>query len=458
MSDPTGKITNQTDLCIGCGVCSGICPAQQITMDWNQEGQWAPQGGKDCLSQCGLCRQTCPFGPDAVNETVIGERLFGGYPNIQYQPELGYFIGTYVGYVEHGGFRERGASGGLAGWFLNELLRQDLVDGVACVIGTSDAHRRFAFRVIRGTKELDGSAGSCYYPVEISEAIQEMLLQEGRYAVIGLPCLLKSLRQAMEFHPVLRRRIVLLAGLVCNHNKSSAFLGCLTRSVGLREDELTHARFRVSLPDRPSGDYGIALRNHRGETFVRRMAEIFPQAWAYPYFKLHACNYCDDLFAELADISFMDAWLPEYSREGGGTNLVITRSLFAEQFITEGILQQLVHLQPIPMERVIQSQKKALESKRIGLAHRLWLHKKEGHFVPPKRVEAKKPRCLQKAIIKASEELRQASHRGMIKQREEGEGGLRTYQRLMRRPIRHLRRLRQLERWERIGEKLLKKR
>lgn len=31
-----------------------------------------------------------------------------------------------------------------------------------------------------------------------------------------------------------------------------------------------------------------------------------------------ACNYCDDVFAECADVTCMDAWLPEYSQDHRG--------------------------------------------------------------------------------------------------------------------------------------------
>ena len=43
--------------------------------------------------------------------------------------------------------------------------------------------------------------------------------------------------------------------------------------------------------------------------------------WHYQYFKHNACNFCDDVFGETADITFMDAWLPEYVRDYKGTSL-----------------------------------------------------------------------------------------------------------------------------------------
>ena len=49
-------------------------------------------------------------------------------------------------------------------------------------------------------------------------------------------------------------------------------------------------------------------------------------ALLFDYFKLNPCNYCDDVFAELADVVFMDAWLPKYSKDPLGHSLVINRN------------------------------------------------------------------------------------------------------------------------------------
>ena len=37
--------------------------------------------------------------------------------------------------------------------------------------------------------------------------------------------------------------------------------------------------------------------------------------WGAWHFGMNACNFCDDVFAELADISVMDEWLPKYEHD-----------------------------------------------------------------------------------------------------------------------------------------------
>ena len=60
-----------------------------------------------------------------------------------------------------------------------------------------------------------------------------------------------------------------------------------------------------------------------------RMRGLFGYLWVNEVGGLRSCLFCDDVFAELADATFMDAWLPEYAADRCGTNLVIcaTKSL-----------------------------------------------------------------------------------------------------------------------------------
>ena len=48
------KATVDTDLCIGCGACTGVCPISIITIEDNKAVV-----GEECLG-CGLCVEACP--------------------------------------------------------------------------------------------------------------------------------------------------------------------------------------------------------------------------------------------------------------------------------------------------------------------------------------------------------------------------------------------------------------
>jgi hypothetical protein len=94
----------------------------------------------------------------------------------------------------------------------------------------------------------------------------------------------------------------------------------------------------------------------------------------------------------------MDAWLPEYSSDYRGTNMLVTRSELAEEVITSGIASGKVKLSEVSPDDIVRSQSEVVANKRRGLAHRLWLAEKQGVFVPRKRVTPKREHSLQSAL------------------------------------------------------------
>jgi len=122
------------------------------------------------------------------------------------------------------------------------------------------------------------------------------------------------------------------------------------------------------------------------------------------WFTPNACNYCDDIFAECADVTCMDAWLPEYSNESLGTSLVLVRSLLVLKVVERGLG---AYLNPIPIELVVQSQAGVVAAKRLYLTCRLYLDQKKEHRVPKKRVAPQRPRnFLMEQQINLKEKMR----------------------------------------------------
>ena len=54
---------------------------------------------------------------------------------------------------------------------------------------------------------------------------------------------------------------------------------------------------------------------------------------------LNACNYCDDVVGETADISIGDAWLPKYSFDWRGKNLLVLRNTVLSELIGAAVAE-----------------------------------------------------------------------------------------------------------------------
>jgi coenzyme F420 hydrogenase subunit beta len=396
-------ITNvvEHDLCIGCGLCAALCPQDVLSMQWNRYGEYNPVETSPCTTECGLCLKVCPFADSGENEDTIGERLYGAVPEIQHRAETGYYLASYVGYSEK--HRPASASGGMATWLLEALLTEGVVDHVICVAPTGDSERLFAFQVFDTPEDVRTGAGSAYYPVELSGVIRQVIEVPGRYAVTGLPCFLKAIRLAQQRNKKLREQIVVTIGLVCGQLKSRHFTDYVAALAGVQGD-VTGVRYRGKSPDRPASNFYFSFTTADDEERKIFWNEGISEAWTNRWFTPRACSYCDDVFAECADVTCMDAWLPEYSRDSRGTSLVLVRSQAMREMVERG---QGISLDPIPVERVIQSQAGVVAIKRQHLACRLYL---DPQGVPEKRVAPERPKnpfLRQEVVLK--ERMRVAS-------------------------------------------------
>jgi hypothetical protein len=104
------------------------------------------------------------------------------------------------------------------------------------------------------------------------------------------------------------------------------------------------------------------------------------------FFQYSACNYCDDVMAETADVSFGDAWVKPYSTDGRGTNVVVVRASWLDDLFQAGLREKRVELAPVDGDFLARTQAAGLRQRREGLAYRL--HVRREGFVPRKRVRA----------------------------------------------------------------------
>jgi coenzyme F420-reducing hydrogenase beta subunit len=426
--------TVEQDLCIGCGVCAGLCPADNLVMGWKSEGLLQPADQGRCLPKCRLCLEACPFQNHPENETTLAQARYANISGIRQTPETGYFLGAYVGHA--GECRERGASGGMASWFLATLLERGIVDKVICVLPNTKAERLFAYGVASSPDEVRAGAKSAYYPVELSQAIRSVLGEEKRYAVIGLPCTLKALRLAMLTDKRLRERAVVLAGLVCGQTKSRAFSAYLARSHAIAPEQIRSFSFREKIASSSALPY-FARITSTANSVCLPWPGLYSQTWLSGEFTPRACRFCDDVFAEVADVAFMDAWLPRYAKESRGTSIVLARSQKARELIEDGLARAKISVGPIAIGEVIASQAAVVEQKRTQLAHRLWMAGKKADVLQ-KRVAPIRPSWLKRQILAAREDVRATSHAAFGAADSGGEDRLERYHAQMRGPRRRL--------------------
>ncbi|WP_280807306.1 Coenzyme F420 hydrogenase/dehydrogenase, beta subunit C-terminal domain [Variovorax boronicumulans] len=141
------------------------------------------------------------------------------------------------------------------------------------------------------------------------------------------------------------------------------------------------------LPSRGiAAERNTALAARDGRTVQRDWFHPAEGDWGSGFFQNEACNFCDDVVSETADIAFGDAWLEPYTSDGRGTNVVIVRSAALQALVDRGIEDGRLAPSPVDADFVARTQAAGLRQRREGLAYRLSWHRTG--LRPVKRVRA----------------------------------------------------------------------
>ncbi|GAA4222879.1 Coenzyme F420 hydrogenase/dehydrogenase, beta subunit C-terminal domain [Sphingomonas endophytica] len=364
-------------LCIGCGGCAAA-------MRMDRDGLWKPEpgtpGGADFPARC-------PFSPDAANEDVLAAERFPAAP--AHSELLGRFESTWVGHVAEGDVRANGSSGGMVSWVAAELLRTGAVDAVAHVAPVADPGadgRFFRYRLSRDGEEIAGGAKSRYYPVELSAVIAAIRATPGRYAVVAVPCFIKALNLLRRTDPVIAERVTHLLGLFCGHQKSARLVDSFAWQLDTPIARVRAVDYRIKDATRPANWYRAHLTLDDGSARAEDWWHLADGDWGAGFFQNPACDWCDDVVAETADVAFGDAWVEPYSLDGRGTNVVIARSPAVHAMIAGAVADGRLALTEVDAAFVEQTQAAGFRHRREGLAYRLTWRRGGDALRPVKRV------------------------------------------------------------------------
>jgi coenzyme F420-reducing hydrogenase beta subunit len=363
----------RSGLCIGCGSCVAMEGLNRAKMEFDKYGELKPSGERDWFHQSThQFSQSCPFSPVAKNENELADVLYP-LPG-QKNEALGHFQTAYVGHVAEEDFRAMGSSGGMVTWVATELLKNGLIDGVAHVVASEDPQANgnfFYYRMSRSVPEIQAGAKSRYYPVELSGILKTIRDTPGKYAVVGIPCFIKAIQLLRLQDAVLHERIKFTLGLFCGHMKSARFVESIAWQLNVPVSEIKKIDYRYKDTSRPANWYNTMFTLNDGRSINKDWWHLGDGDWGAGFFMNNACNFCDDVMAETADISFGDAWVEPYASDGRGTNVVVVRSAIIQKTIEGAIQEKRLQLKEVDGNFVAQTQAAGLRQRREGLAYRL---------------------------------------------------------------------------------------
>jgi len=301
-------------------------------------------------------------------------------------------------------------------WILKELFDNNLIDGVIHVKENKDLNSPILFRydISYSIDEIKKGAKTKYYPVEFSKVINTVKENPGRYAIVGIPSFIMAIRLLAENDETIRERIKFTIGLICGHQKSSKVAEAFGWQVGFKPGDLRHIDFRAKFPGRNSSNYGVkmdGLINGERKSIIKPIAELIGDNWGEGYFKVRASDFTDDVMNETADITLGDAWLPEYTNDSLGNNVIIIRNPEIDILVKDAMKNGKLKMDVVDKDVIIKSQAAHYRHTRDELSYRLYKKDKSKEWRPQKRVQASNNLPYFRKIIQhLREEISMRSH------------------------------------------------
>jgi coenzyme F420 hydrogenase subunit beta len=408
----------KSDYCIGCGVCAAVTDSP-FKMQMNEFGNIIAFPHKNLDQNMSKVLNICPFSNHAKNEDLLSEIFF---PEAKCKDsKIGKYLECFAGYVNVGVFREKGSSGGLGKWLGYILLKENKIDFFVQVFPneTNDPEQLlFDYAIISDKDEALKGSKSSYYPVTLANIINVIKEKKGRYAITGIPCFIKALRLLSCEDEIFKSRIKYSIGIICGGMKSANHAKIIGWQIGINPENLVSIDFRRKYKDKSACNKIYQAWSNKDTTERFKDAdEIYGTDWGSGFFKPNACDYCDDVVAETADVSFGDAWLPQFESDPQGTSLMVIRNNDILELINRHKGLQNLKLFSLTPAEVAKAQDGGFRHRREALSYRIAKKEMLGSWVPKKRVSANefKIKGKIKRIYSLRERIAMQSHLSSLK-------------------------------------------
>ena len=264
----------------------------------------------------------------------------------------------YLGFSNSNQIRYNSSSGGVVREILIYLFKKKSIQGALIVKSSHQDPFYFYSDIATTIGEIERMPGSVYAPVDYAPGIKKILKNEGKYAIVGIPCQINSVRTLMERDKQFREKIFLTIGLFCNGTPSIEGTKFFCDRYNIDKNKVKSIRYRSEgwpgsmKIETDNKTYAFSKRPSLKNIKLRTVASVAFSSFFY----LEKCLSCFDKLNKLADISTGDAWLPELRGDRIGVNVIISRSKLAEDVLLKMKEEKIITLKKTPLSKIIDSQ------------------------------------------------------------------------------------------------------
>jgi coenzyme F420-reducing hydrogenase beta subunit len=405
----------KNNYCIGCGACTAI-QGSKYKMEFDKYGKYkAIKDGKISDDIEMKLANVCPF-TSKSNETDIAINVFGENSKNK-NVHIGLYQNIYAAYVKDDEYRLSSSSGGMVSFVLESLMQSKAIDGVIHVKPCSTEDTIYSYSISNSKEELRKGKKSKYYPITLDQVLEKISGDGKSYALVAIPCFIKSIR-LLQKEQAGFNNIKFFIGIICGQLKSKYFGNIFSLPSQIHHKSINSIDFRVKLPETDASQYAVGIKYFKHEKLVsytsRPAKDIFSSDWGMGTLKYKACDACDDVFNETADIVFGDAWVTPYREDWKGTNLIITRSTYFENLLAK-YSKANIFLKKLSEKEALHTQGASIRHRRDSLSYRLNQYSQKDTWTPTKRVgmSISSISKRQKAIQKTRMSIAKKSHKYM---------------------------------------------
>lgn len=297
--------------CIGCGVCTIICPKKCIDYKEHKNGFFNVEINKSNCTECNLCKQVCPLNKEEKNDK---------------------YVGTYAVASRDKDVLYKSASGGVGYELAKYALKNNYkVCGVRYNYDTDRAEHK----IYEDQNAINEIRGSKYIPSNTISAFKS-LFDGSKYIVFGTPCQIAGIKNLINIKGICENFI--LVDFFCHGVPSltmwDKYLIELKSVLG--ESKLENIVFRDKTYGWHSFTVTASSRNKKYISDAIKDNDNFYRYFLGNYCLNETCYECK--FRTLnssADIRIGDLWGDKYRKDIEGVSGVITLNKKGDKIIKE---------------------------------------------------------------------------------------------------------------------------
>mgnify|MGYP000859697474 FL=1 len=352
--------------CIGCGVCSSVCPTNAISMNYTEKKEYNPVVDNSLCISCKECVKYCPHTINKVNSEA--KKICGSKDPNSYGIENSQLL---LGYDSNEGDRKKSASGGITSKLAIHMLNNGIVDAVihAEMIEGKIGEPHYKASISFSEKEVNDKRSSYYGPITFDEVLSEFKGKHNSILLIGVPCVIRAFTGLFKNNPKYNKNKIYTIALSCSHNVSGMFVDYLAESLKINKEQ----KFKVNLRNKDNIKDANNYNNHffdksQDLSKINRYQSIFTETWRSYFFAINVCNYCSDFWGYTADISVKDAWGEKWAQDPLGKSILVVRSKEIVQMLDD--IKSLV-LEKLDFDKIKNCQKDTTKYKQVETINKI---------------------------------------------------------------------------------------